>query len=224
MENTHEYAVASASRSLNRAAIELGAEVIALLETAGSQVKITYFWSRARDHAPKQRFLGPRRPLADAVSGTAVTHSAAGSPLAALLRDSISEHSQSFILFPWQGDQNILTCVIGFEELMPPVEQVPEALVENLYLLGWANWSAKEIARLRGELRTVNERLAGRKLVERAKSTLQAEQSIGEEQAYEYLRRLSRKRRITLAALSAEILGGRAGSIVAPAGSSASRA
>ena len=93
----------------------------------------------------------------------------------------------------------------------PPISEVPDAVVESLNLLGWANWSAKEIARLREELRTVNERLAGRKLVERAKSTLQAERSITEEQAYEYLRNLSRKRRITLAELSAEILGGRVG-------------
>jgi AmiR/NasT family two-component response regulator len=95
-----------------------------------------------------------------------------------------------------------VTGVIGFRESLPPIEHVPDALVENL-------WSAYEIARLRGELKTVSERLASRKLVEQAKSTLQAAQSISEERAYEYLRSVSRKRRITLAALSAEILGER---------------
>jgi AmiR/NasT family two-component response regulator len=88
---------------------------------------------------------------------------------------------------------------------------VPEPVVENLRLLGWTSWSAKEIVRLRGELRTVNERLAGRKLVERAKSALQADLSINEDSAYQYLRSVSRRRRITLAALSAEIVGGRGG-------------
>ena len=86
-------------------------------------------------------------------------------------------------------------------------------MLESLKVLGWADWCVKEMARLRGELRTVNERLAARKLVERAKSALQAEQSISEEQAYAFLRGLSRRRRITLAELSAEILGGRAGRI-----------
>jgi hypothetical protein len=211
MENAHEQVVASASSGLNRAAIGLGAEVIALLEAVGTQVKITYFWSRLRGHAPERRLLESKRLLTDALKATKVATAAAGSPLAELLGDSISKHSQSFLLFPWQGDSRVTSGVIGFSEAMPPVGEVPEPLLESLRFLGWANWSAKEIARLRSELRKVNDRLASRKLVERAKSTLQAEQSISEEQAYEYLRSLSRKRRITLAALSVEILGGRGG-------------
>jgi AmiR/NasT family two-component response regulator len=110
-----------------------------------------------------------------------------------------------------RGGKQVTAGVIGFAEPDAPVSQVPHAVVDNLNLLGWATWSADEIARLRGELKIVNERLAGRKLVERAKSLLQAERSMSEEQAYDYLRSLSRKRRITLAALSAEILGARAG-------------
>jgi hypothetical protein len=184
----------NATSGLNRVATESGAEVIALLEAAGSQVKVGYFWSRLQEHAPERRF----RLLTNVASGTVP----AGSPLAALLRDSISERCQSFLLFPWQGGSRVVTGVVGFSESTPPIEHVPEALVENL-------WSANEIARLRGELKTVSERLASRKLVEQAKSTLQAAQSISEERAYEYLRSVSRKRRITLAALSAEILGGR---------------
>jgi hypothetical protein len=211
MENEHEQAVASASSGLNRAAIGLGAEVIALLEAVGSQVKVTCFWSRSKYQAPERRLLESRRLLSDVIGDTALRPSAAGSGLAALFRDSISEHSQSFLLFPWQGGGNKVAGVIGFAESSPPVSQVPDAVVENLSLLGWATWSANEIARLRGQLRIVNERLAGRKLVERAKGALQTERSFSEEQAYEYLRNLSRKRRITLAELSAEILGGRAG-------------
>ena len=114
-------------------------------------------------------------------------------------------------MFPQPGGENLSAGVIGFAAPNAPVSQVPDAVVENLNLLGWAASSADEIARLRVELKNVNERLAGRKLVERAKSALQAEQSITEEQAYEYLRSVSRKRRITLTALSAEILGARAG-------------
>ena len=213
MEKEHEQALASASSGLNRAATGLGAEVIALLETAGSQVQVTTLWSSARDLATPRRLIELRRLPDEAIGAGAATRLSAGSPLAALLRDSISQCSQSFLLFPWQGAPKALTGVIGFREPVPPVGHVPEPIAENLRLLGWTDWSAREIVRLRGELRTVNERLAGRKLVERAKSTLQADLSINEDSAYQYLRSLSRRRRITLAALSAEIVSGRGGRI-----------
>jgi ANTAR domain-containing protein len=207
MEDTHANVIAGASSGLQRAAIGLGAEVIALLEADGPQVAVTYFWRRSGDCVPERRSLQTKWLLVGAVSGKAVV----GTATAGILRDAISERSQSFLLFPLDGTQNAVTGVIGFTDADPPVSQVPEAVVETLNLLGWAIWSAREIARLRGELRTVNERLAGRKLVERAKSALQAERSLSEEQAYAYLRSLSRKRRITLATLSAEILGSRTG-------------
>ena len=211
MEKEHEQALASASSGLNRAATGLGAEVIALLETAGSQVQVTTLWNSTRDHATRRRFIELRRLPAEAIGARAAIRLSAGSPLAALLRDSISQCSQSFLLFPWQGAPKALTGVIGFREQEPPVGQVPEPVVENLRLLGWTDWSAREIVRLRGELKTASERLAGRKLVERAKSALQADLSINEDSAYQYLRSLSRRRRITLAALSAEIVSGRGG-------------
>jgi len=214
MEDTHANVIAGASSGLQRAAVGLGAEVIALLEAVGTQVEITYFWRRSWDCVPERRSLQTSKPLAGAVCGKAV----AGTTTAGILRDAISRNSRSFLLFSLPGRQKLLTGVIGFSEATPPVSQAPEAVVDNLNLLGWATWSAREIARLRGELRTVNERLAGRKLVERAKSALQAEQSLSEEQAYAYLRNLSRKRRITLSTLSAEILGRRAGRGVQSAG------
>ena len=211
MEQEHEQALASASSGLNRAAIGLGAEAIALLEMAGSQVQVKSLWSCARDHAPQRRFIELRRLPAEAIEARTVTRLPAGSHLTALLRTWISQRCHSFLLFPWQDAPKALTGVIGFREPEPPVGQVPEPVVENLRLMGWTDWSVREIVRLRGELRTVNERLAGRKLVERAKSTLQADLSISEDSAYQYLRSLSRRRRITLAALSAEIVNGRGG-------------
>jgi hypothetical protein len=211
MENEHAQAVASASSGLNRAAMGLGAEVIGLVGAAGSEVKVTCCWSRSPYHAPERRLLESSRLLTDLPDESAVRTAVAGSPLAAALSNLISEQARSFLLFPWQNAPKFVTGVIGFAEPRPPVSQVPDAVVENLNLLGWAEWSANEIARLRDQLRIVNERLAGRKLVERAKSALQSEQGIAEEQAYEYLRRMSRKRRITLVEMSAEILGGRVG-------------
>jgi hypothetical protein len=210
MENTHAHVIAGASSGLHRAATGLGAEAIALLQIAGSQVEVTYFWGRSGNQSPERWFVESEPVLSQAVVGGSVT-AEAGSSLARLLRDSIFRSSQSFLLFPWDEDSGVRTGVIGFTEPQPPVREVPEALLESLKLLGWADWSAREIMRLRGELRTVSERLAGRKLVERAKSALQAEQRISEEQAYAYLRGLSRRRRITLAEISAEILGGRPG-------------
>jgi hypothetical protein len=207
MENTPDYASFSASSSLRQAATGLGAEVIAILQAAGSQVEITCFWSRFRARATRRRFIDTGG-IPQGASGGGALISEAGSPLAKLLGESISAGSQSFLLFPSEGADDV-TVVIGFAEPKPPVSEIPDVVLANLKLLGWAEWSAGEIARLRAELRIVNERLAGRKLVERAKGTLQAEQSISEEQAYEYLRGLSRKRRITLAELSAEILSGR---------------
>ena len=67
--------------------------------------------------------------------------------------------------------------------------------------------SLKEVDRLRAELRAVNARFAGRKLVERAKCVLEAQHGMNEPQAYEHLRRMSRQRRIAMAKLAEEILG-----------------
>ena len=210
MENTHAHVIAGASSGLHRAATGLGAEAVALLQVAGSRIEVTYFWSRSRNQSRERRFVEFAPVLSQMLVGGSAT-AEAGSSLARLLRDSIFRNSQSFLLFPWDEDFGVRTGVIGFTEPQPPLREVPAALLESLKLLGWADWSAMEIARLRGELRTVTERLAGRKLVERAKSALQAEQRISEEQAYAYLRGLSRRRRITLAEISAEILGGRPG-------------
>jgi AmiR/NasT family two-component response regulator len=78
--------------------------------------------------------------------------------------------------------------------------------MESLNILGLATWSVKEIARLQEELKTANGRLAGRKLVERAKGVLQIERGFSEQQAYEYLRVVSRRRRIALAESAEEVL------------------
>jgi len=67
--------------------------------------------------------------------------------------------------------------------------------------------SLKEVDRLRAELRAVNGRFAGRKLVERAKGVLQSQRGLDEPQAYEHLRRMSRQRRLPMAKLAEEILG-----------------
>jgi hypothetical protein len=207
---TLERALDDASSVLRSEAARLGAEAVAVLFSAGSQVEITYSWSRLPDCAPKQHLssIGPVRFEAlKTISGPIE----AGNPLAPLLRELVSLQSQSFLLFPWRMQQRVVTVVFCFAMSAPPFIQAPDVVMEKLRLIGLATWSVKEIAGLRSQLKTVISRLAGRKLVERAKGVLQVDQGISEEGAYEHLRRLSRKRRITLAALAEEVVRGRRG-------------
>jgi hypothetical protein len=207
---TLERALNDASSGLKMAATELGAEAVAVLFCVGSLVEITYFWSRFPDCSskPQQSTIGSAR--CDALK-TTVGPVEAGNPLAQTLREFISRQSQSFLLFPWQVQQRVVTVVFCFAASKPPYSQAPDVITEKLRLIGLATWSVKEIAGLRSQLKTVTNRLAGRKLVERAKSVLQVDQGISEEGAYEHLRRLSRKRRITLAALAEEVVRERRG-------------
>jgi AmiR/NasT family two-component response regulator len=99
--------------------------------------------------------------------------------------------------------------VFGFAGLEPPHSSVPPQMVENINLAAQAAWSAKEIARLRAELRAVNCQFAGRKLVERAKGIIQTRHGMNEQQAYEYLRKLSRQRRIAMAKLAEDLVAAR---------------
>jgi AmiR/NasT family two-component response regulator len=92
----------------------------------------------------------------------------------------------------------------GFADSAPL--QLPEDKAGDLDLIALAFWSAQEIAKLRAELKAANARLAGRKVVERAKGVLQNERGISEESAYAYLRGESRKRRITLTKIAEEVI------------------
>jgi hypothetical protein len=197
-----EQALCSASSALPRVAVELGAEVVAVLLLSRGRVEISYFWSEAgREALSLSLPEGVDLETILAHSGAIPAHS----PFAQVLRQSISR-SKSFRLFPWQVRNQVVAVVFGFASSEPPYQQVPDAVRERLNLIGLATWSVQEITRLRTELKTVTSRLAGRKLVERAKSVLQVSQSMTEEQAYEYLRRLSRQRRITLVALAEEVV------------------
>jgi hypothetical protein len=206
LETTLERALERASPGLHRAAVELGANAVAVFLAEGSQVEITYRWNSGSTQS--QAISHPLQDLSVALQKQSGPVDA-GTPLAQLLRQSIWEHSLTFLLFPWRLRRRVVTVVFGFAAAHIH-RQVPDAIVETLNLIGLATWSVKEIARLRAELKTVNGRLAGRKLVERAKGILQADRGISEEQAYEYMRSASRRRRITLAELAEEVLRTRA--------------
>lgn len=200
-----EQALGSASSALARAAVELGAGAVAVFLVTGSDVEISYFWSATGDSAPGSRFPLVAKLDVDAL-GARSGAVEAGSPLGKLLQESISRDSQSFLLFPWRVRRQVVSVVFGFSTPQPRHHQVPDAIVEKLNLIGLATWSVREVAKLHTELHRLNSRLAGRKVVERAKGVLQVEQGLSEESAYAYLRGQSRKRRITLAAFAEEVL------------------
>ena len=203
-----------ASLGLDRVANELGAVAVAVLLTEGPRIEVTYFWSQSRG-TQVYRALDGQQNLASAIEGRSEPVEAE-SPLAQLLRDWIAPDARSFLPFHWRIRRRVVTTVFGFSEPLVPHRGVPEVVAERLNLAGLATWSVREIARLRADLKIVNERLARRKLVERAKAFLQAQQGLSEEQAYGYLRGSSRRRRIPLAEFAEEVLRARAGTRILP--------
>jgi hypothetical protein len=208
--STPEQVLNNVSSGLDRSAIRLGAEAVGVLLTAGSRVEITYFWSAAGDELPPAPSSNTVQSGVEALKASS-GFIAAGSPLAQFLREALSRRARSFLLFPRKIRQSGITVVFCFAAPQPGHREVPEAVRETLDLIGLAMWSVKEVERLQVELRIVASRLAGRKLVERAKGVLQADEGFTEERAYEYLRRISRQRRITLVELAEEIVRERAG-------------
>jgi len=200
-----ERALDDASSGLKLAATEMGAEAVTVLFCEGSNVEITYAWHSIPPTPQKRQLPTISAAHCDVLKKTAGP-AEAGSPVAQILRDFIAPRSQSFLLFTWRMQQRVVTVAFCFAATQPPNRQAPDAVLEKISLIGLATWSVKEIAGLRSQLKTVNNRLAGRKLVERAKGLLQIDKGISEEGAYEHLRRLSRKRRITLAALAEEVV------------------
>jgi len=215
VESTLERALDSASAVMSRAGAELGACAVAVLLATGTEIEITHFWSRSGESKP-QRPVWNADPdvIGELTSGSGPVE--AGGALARLFADRISPGSQGFLLFPWKVRQRAVALVFGFTEPAPLWREVPEAIAESLNLIGLATWSVKEVLRLRSELRTATNRLAGRKVVERAKGMLQREQGISEERAYEYLRGQSRRRRITLEAMAEEVVSERVRKAVDP--------
>jgi len=190
-----------ASLGLDRAAEKLGAIAAAVLLTEGSHTEVTHFWSQSGKH----RTSGGQRNSPKALESWSGPIDA-GSPLARLLHEWITYDARSFLPFHCRIEGHLVTTLFGFAEPVVPHHEMPEIVAERLNLVGIAAWSFREIARLRANLKVVSRRLASRKLVERAKGVLQAERGLSEEQAYEHLRRTSRRRRIPLTELAEEVL------------------
>ncbi|HEY4362136.1 MAG TPA: ANTAR domain-containing protein [Bryobacteraceae bacterium] len=127
-------------------------------------------------------------------------------PLARFFASTIAPSSLSFLIVPWRVHHCGIALVFGFDAPQPSASSVPAHLADNLTLASVAAWSLHEITRLRRELRRVNQSFAGRKLVDRAKALLQSQRGMSEHEAYEFLRRLSRQRRIPLSKLAEDLL------------------
>lgn len=202
------------SLGLDRAAEQLGAVAVAVLLTEGARTELTHFWSQGGT-IHKHRGADAQQNLARALQSLTGPIDA-GDPLAQFLRDWISGEARSFLPFHCRIQGHLVTTLFGFSESVVPHHGFPEVVTERLRLVGVAAWSFREIARLKTNLKIVNSRLASRKLVERAKGVLQTERGLSEEQAYEHLRRTSRKRRIPLTELAEEVLRAQARGSLTP--------
>jgi ANTAR domain len=205
MEDTLAQALQGACAYLDRTAASLGAQSAAVLLDvslhADKEVEVAHVWSAGGTEAPNRQFSsgpGSHRQLDGVVE--------AGSAHAQLLRKSFSPSSDSFLVYRWRANRRAVAVAFGFAGPQPALLRLPEGMSADLDLVALSIWSASEISRLRAELNAANARLAGRKLVERAKGVLQTERGISEESAYAYLRGQSRKRRITLTRLAEEVV------------------
>lgn len=198
----------AAPLGLDRSVEELGAVAAAVLLIEGSRIEVKYLRNCA-GYVDDISIPNGQQDLARVIESSPGPVDA-GSPQAQALRDWISTDANSFLVFHWRMQRSLVATVFGFAERVAPHHGVPDIIAERLNLVGLATWSVKEISRLRADLKTVSDRLAQRKLVERAKGILQTYQGLSEEQAYAYLRGSSRRRRIPLTELAEEVLRARA--------------
>jgi hypothetical protein len=195
-EASAECILAKGLNGLRHAAAELAANAVAVLTAEGGTIETLY------PHTVK---LDCHHALTGELCGR-IQAVRASTDLADLLKATVAPQADSFLIFPWRGERRVVIILFGFAGPEPTCAAIPDTLVESLNLAALAAWSFKEAHRLRAELRVVNDQLANRKLVERAKSLLQAQRGMTEQEAYEFLRKLSRQRRVTIAKVAEEFI------------------
>jgi hypothetical protein len=184
---------------------DLSANTLAVLLLSPGSIEIAYRRTTAGEIPPPPGAI-PCPPEIQAALETASCF-AAHTAAARFLTSAVLPRALSFLFYPHRAPHSGITIVFGFERSVPACASVPPHLADGLSLAPLTAWSLKEVSRLHLELSRVNHRFAGRKLVERAKGILQTEHGMNERQAYEYLRRTSRQRRIPLAQLAEDLLG-----------------
>jgi hypothetical protein len=204
-ENEARQTLEQGLASLAQAAADLGANTLAVLVLESESVEVAYRRTESGEllSTPASILCGLpiRRDLESAPSVTA------DNPAAKFLTSVVNPQAHSFLLFPWRARPAGVTIVFGFESREPACASIPAALRESIGMASLAAWSLNEVSRLREELRRANLSLAARKCVERAKGILQSERGMSERQAYEFLRRTSRQRRIPLLKVAEALCG-----------------
>ena len=85
--------------------------------------------------------------------------------------------------------------------LVKPIDE--KSLVPNIEL---AVARSKEMKRLRKDMAKVTERLENRSIIEKAKGQIMAEQNITEQEAYDYIRKLSQAKNLSMRRVAEIIL------------------
>jgi hypothetical protein len=204
-ENAPEHALERGLTGLMRMAADLGANSLAVLVIEAESLEIAFHQTPAGKLLPAGTKIPCGREMCAELDRIAEPVSAR-SPVAHFLTSAVAPGANSFLLFRCRIQTRGVATVLGFEARELVQDSIPSHVADSLNLAALAAWSVKEVSRLHKELRTANCRFAGRKLVERARCVLQSEGGMNEQQAYEYLRRLSRQRRITMSRLAEDLL------------------
>jgi hypothetical protein len=174
-----------------RIAVDLGANTVAVLVFEAASLEIAYCRTQEGEvlRAPSRIPCGSQMGIA-LDSGPAPLN--AGSAAARFLTSTVAPPANSFFVYPSRIRPRRAAILFGF--------------ADDVNLAALAAWSVEEVRRLRAELGSANRAFAGRKLVERAKLTLQSERGMNERDAYEYLRRMSRQQRIPMSRFAQDML------------------
>jgi hypothetical protein len=174
-----------------RIAADLGANTVAVLVFKAASCEIAYCRTQEGEvlRTPSRIPCGGEMGIA---LGSGPAPLQAGSAAARFLTSALAPAANSFFVFPSRIRPRRAAVLFGF--------------ADDVNLAALAAWSVEEVRRLRAELGLTNRAFAGRKLVERAKLTLQSERGMSEHQAYEYLRRMSRQRRIPISQFAEDLL------------------
>lgn len=191
--------------ALRAVADEMGARSVSVfLVKNGRSIQNLYVWPEAgRNYTGALQLEGG---LGEAL-GNLTGYAPESSRVARFLDSAFQPGGTSFLLFSWGTQRLNTTIAFGFTISPTPANPLANHIPSVVQLASVATWSVYEVYRLSSELTIVNDRLGKRKLVERAKGLLQTEHGLDEQQAYEYLRRLSRQRRKRISDIARDFLG-----------------
>jgi len=196
-----ECCLTRALSALAHIAMGIGADSVSvMLVEKGSSLRVVYHWPETSAPSCDLRIevgaVGLREGWDEAVD--------AESAIGRFLTRATGS-TGPFFLVPWPDRHWNVIIAFGIRSSASRLI-IPGEISPTIQLAALATWSTVEAQRLRNDLSVANERLGGRKMVERAKGLLQAQNGWSEQQAYEQLRKLSRQRRKTMAETAQDLL------------------